>query len=99
MGGDEPPYPLARENRLPFDLHFLKALVAPRALITVEGTGDLWANLYGTYLTRLAAQPVFDLLGAPNRNFQIIRNGGHQHAARDWRWVLEFAEAVWEGRE
>lgn len=95
FGGQEAPYFVTNEDRLPFDLHFAKALVAPRALITIEGTEDVWSNTYGTHLTRLAAQPVFDLLGAEENNQQIIRNGGHMHAARDWRWTIEFAEAAW----
>ncbi len=98
FGAAEAPYPVANENRLPFDLHFLKALVAPRALITIEGTEDLWSNVYGTYLTRVAAQPAFELTGAPAHNFQIIRNGRHEYAARDWRWVLDFAQGVFEGK-
>lgn len=93
---DEPNY-VTNENRLPFDLHFFKALVAPRALITIEGTEDLWANCYGSYLTRMAAQPAFELTGAPGHNHQIIRNGPHQFAARDWRWVIEYAESVFKG--
>ncbi len=93
---DEPHY-VTNENRLPFDLHFFKALVAPRALITIEGTEDLWANCYGTYLTRIAAQPAFALTGAPGHNHQIIRNGGHMHSARDWRWTIEYAESVFKG--
>ncbi len=39
---------VGRENDLPFDQHFLKALVAPRALLTTEARGDVWANPAGT---------------------------------------------------
>ena len=98
FGGDEAPYPIANENRLPFELHFIKALIAPRGLITVEGTEDIWSNPYGTYLTRLAAQKAFDLTGASGRNMQIIRDGGHAHTARDWRWTIDFADAVFAGK-
>lgn len=35
---------LGDEEYMPFDLHFLKALIAPRALITTDGMGDTWAN-------------------------------------------------------
>ena len=63
----------------------------------IEGTEDLWANCYGTHLTRMAAQPAFELTGAPGHNHQIIRNGGHMFAARDWRWVIEYAESVFKG--
>lgn len=97
FGSNEAPYNVSNENRLPFDLHFFKALVAPRAIITVEGTEDLWANCYGTYLTRLAAQPAFELTGAAGHNQQIIRNGPHMHSARDWRWTIEYAESVFKG--
>ena len=98
FGGQEAPYQLENENRLPFDLHFIKALVAPRGLITVEGVEDVWSNTYGTYLTRLGAQKVFDLLEVSGRNMQIIRDGGHAHAARDWRWTIDFADAVFAGK-
>ncbi|MGI6239799.1 MAG: hypothetical protein ACOYI5_09275 [Christensenellales bacterium] len=98
FGSDAPPYPVQNEARLPFDLHFLKALVAPRALITVEGIEDVWANVHGSYITRLAAQPAFELTGAAARNHQIIRNGGHEHGARDWRWMIEYATSVFEGK-
>lgn len=94
FGGQEPPYPLANENRLPFDLHFLKALVAPRVLYTNEGIGDVWGNTRGAVLTRQACQPVFDLLGAPGHNVQTIRDGGHAFDARDWRLALDVADRL-----
>ena len=93
----EAPNSVCNENRLPFDLHFFKALVAPRGLISVEGTEDLWANCFGTHLTRMGAQPAFELCGVPGRNQQIIRNGPHMFGPRDWRWMIEFAENVFKG--
>lgn len=97
FGGLEAPHNVTNENRLPFDLHFLKALIAPRALLSIEGTEDLWSNCYGSYLTRLAAQPAFEITNAPQRNQQIIRNGPHEHGPRDWRWMIEYAENVFKG--
>ena len=94
FGGQEKPYPVTNENRLPFDLHFLKALVAPRVLYTNEGTEDVWANTHGSVLTREAAQPVFDLLGVPGHNVQTIRDGGHGQEARDWRLALDIADRL-----
>ena len=94
FGGQEPPYPVTNENRLPFDLHFLKALVAPRVLYTNEGTEDVWANTHGSVLTRQASQPVFDLLGVPGHNVQTIRDGGHGFDARDWRVALDVADRL-----
>jgi len=94
FGGQEKPYPVTNENRLPFDLHFLKALVAPRILYTNEGIDDVWANTHGAVLTRQAAQPVFDLLGVPGHNIQTIRDGGHGQEARDWRLSIDIADRL-----
>lgn len=95
FGGTAPDFPLGNEQYLPFDQHFLKAAVAPRALITIEGEEDLWSNPYGTYLTYQAAQPVFDLLGASRRNRYVLREGGHCFGAADWKRVLDFADDIW----
>ena len=94
FGGQEPPYPVTNEKHLPFDLHYLKALVAPRVLYTNEGTEDVWANTHGSVLTRQAAQPVFDLLGVPGNNVQTIRDGGHGFDARDWQRALDVAKKL-----
>ncbi len=79
-----------REDRLPFDLHTLKALVAPRALITTEGNQDYWSNPVGSGVTSRAAQPVFDLLGVPGRNAIYYRDGGHAQNVLDWNAIVDF---------
>lgn len=81
-----------RDEELPFDQHALKALIAPRALITTEALGDLWANPYGTYQTHLAAQEVYQLLGASGKIAIKFREGGHAHEYRDWVTLLDFAD-------
>ena len=79
-------------DRLPFDQHTLKALVAPRALLTTEATGDLWANPAGTQQTYMAAREVYDFLGVPERIGIHYRPGGHEHNAEDWNALLDFAD-------
>ena len=81
-----------KETRLPFDQHFLKALVAPRALISIYALGDLWANPLGTQQTFIAAQPVFDFLNASDNNGIHFRDGGHAQNEEDWRALLDFAD-------
>jgi hypothetical protein len=87
-----------KENRLPFDQHFLKALVAPRALICTDALGDLWANPLGTQQTTVAAQPVFDFLGASQRNGIHFRQGGHDQTEEDWRALVDFADYQFFGK-
>ena len=81
---------VGRENELPFDQHFLKSLVAPRALLTQEALGDLWANPAGTWQTHLAAREVYRFLGAEERIALWHREGAHEHGAVDWRAFLDY---------
>ncbi len=87
-----------KENRLPFDQHFLRAMVAPRAVLSQDGTGDLWANPLGAQYAYLAAQPVFDLLGVPDRNAVYFRPGGHDTTTEDVDALLDFADRLFFGK-
>lgn len=88
-------------DKLPFDQHFLKALVAPRALLCIESVDDDYANPVGTQLTTLAAHPAFRLYGdkVTDRNGLTYRNGGHSFNEHDWQTLLTFAEWHFRGRK
>jgi hypothetical protein len=83
---------IGREAELPFDQHFLKALVAPRALLSTEAFGDLWANPTGTWQTHAAAAEVYRFLGAGERIGIHYRQGDHEHTLDDWIALLDFAD-------
>jgi hypothetical protein len=89
---------VGREDRLPFDQHAVKALVAPRALLTTEALGDLWANPTGTMQTHRAAREVYRFLGAEDRLGIRFREGPHRHGLPDWSAQLDFAEWVFRDR-
>ncbi len=72
-----------RPSDLPFDEHFLKALVAPRTLFISEACDDIWANPLGTLATTRAAKPAFELLGAGDNIFWNYRPGKHAHTFVD----------------
>jgi hypothetical protein len=88
---------LGREAELPFDQHFLKALVAPRALLTCEAHGDPWANGTGTWRTHLAAREVYRFLGAEERLGLWFREGPHRHGWEDWVTFLDFMQWQLDG--
>ena len=90
---------VGREHELPFDQHFLKALVAPRALLSTEGLDDLWSNPSGTWQTHLAAREVYRFLDAEDRIGIWFREGGHDHGQADWRAFLDFMEWQLRGRK
>lgn len=88
---------ISRETELPFDQHCLKAAVAPRALLTTEALGDLWANPTGTWHTYNAAGDVYKFLGVENKIGIFYREGGHQHSREDWQTHLDFADWQFRG--
>jgi len=83
-----------KEDQLPFDQHFLRALVAPRAIASIDGREDLWANPEGTRAMCLAAQPVFEMLGVPKNNMACFRPGGHDTTIADWKVLLAVADSL-----
>lgn len=83
-----------REQMLPFDQHFVKALVAPRALFTTEARDDFWANPAGSWHTHCAARAVYELLGVGDRIGIHFRPGGHNHTQADWTTLLDFCDQV-----
>lgn len=84
-------------NRLPLDQHFMRALVAPRAVLSTDARGDRWANPEGVELAWRAALPVFELLGVPERNLMVLREGGHDQLAPDFAALLEAATRLFGG--
>lgn len=90
---------VGKESQLPFDQHFLKALVAPRALLSTEGLDDLWSNPSGTWQTHLAAREVYRFLNASDRIGIWYREGGHDHGAADWHVFLDFMGWQLRGRK
>lgn len=83
-----------RENDLPWDQHFLLALIAPRALLCTEARGDLWANPGGTQQMHDAAAAVYRWMGAGSRLAIHFRQGGHSHTLQDWATLLGFMDAT-----
>ena len=90
--GPEMPGYVGREAELPFDQHYLKALVAPRALLSCEAFGDPWANGEGTWQTFDAAREVYRWLGAEERIGIWYREGEHKHGWEDWVKFLDFMD-------
>ncbi len=87
-----------KEARLPFDQHFMRALVAPRVVLSTDGLGDKWANPPGTQAAWMAAQPVFDFLGEPENNLCHFREGGHDQLPEDFDVLLDVADWHFRGK-
>jgi len=73
----------ACEEKLPFDAHFTKAMIAPRILLVGEAASDIWTNPIGTWMTTQAASEVFKLYGKEENLHWYFRHGFHYHKAED----------------
>jgi hypothetical protein len=100
------------EDAMPFDMHMLLALTAPRALYIDAASDDLWGDPRGCYLSLLNALPAFQLFDRsssvpelmPPLNRQVmsghvgfhIRDGVHDMTVQDWNYFMDFADSVWK---
>lgn len=86
-----------KEDALPFDQHFLRAIVAPRVVLSTDALGDHWANPEGVQRAWSAAQASFDFLGVPGHNLLHVRAGGHDQLAADFAVLLAVADWHFRG--
>ena len=72
-----------REEELPFDAHYMKALIAPRVLFVSEAASDMWSNPVGSWVTTMAAKEVYKFLGAEENILWYFRKGYHYQKEED----------------
>jgi hypothetical protein len=98
------------EDQMPFESHWLLALVAPRGLYVASAEEDRWSDPKGEFLAAAGASAVWELLGKrglgtgemPGLHQPVggniryhIRAGKHDVTAYDWEQYLKFARAEW----
>ena len=76
------------EEKLPFDAHFLKAMIAPRTLLVAEAASDIWTNPVGSWMTTQAAKEVYKLYGKEENLFWYFRYGYHYHKVEDIKMLV-----------
>lgn len=95
-----------REEELPFDQHFLLALMAPRYLYVSSASEDEWADPHSELLACVAASPAYELLGTkglvqeeqegrPWHQGHIgyhLRQGTHHLGREDWQQVIAYRD-------
>jgi dienelactone hydrolase len=81
---------IGRENKMPFDSHFLLGLFAPRPALLGTGERDHVGQAWGDQQCYLAVKQVYKLLESENRLGFYASAGGHEvtpamnHAHLDW---------------
>jgi hypothetical protein len=79
-------------EKLPFDQHWLMALIAPRLCIAADGLDDKATNNNALVQCYLAARPVYEFLGVPDHLGINFRPGPHKLAPEDWTAILDFSD-------
>lgn len=65
-------------TKLPFDHHMIEGLVAPRALLVIENTSQVWLGNISTFTDSMTAHMIWEGLGIPDKmGFSQI--GDHAH--------------------
>ena len=88
---------MGRAEELPFDAHFLKAMVAPRTLFVSEAVDDIWANPLGSYQTTMAAKEAFKFLDVEENLFWYFRDGFHAHKPQDIQMLVNLIKHKKDG--
>jgi len=65
-------------NKLPFDMHSIAALVAPRALLIIENPDYDWLGPSSAYESAMTTHRVWEALGIPDK-MGFSQVGGHAH--------------------
>ena len=96
-----------RVNELPMDGHMLVSLVAPRPVLLQTGDADFWSDPKGEFVSAVAAEPVFALLGVRGLESDVMpaagrfightlsyymHAGGHGTVPSDWPVFLAFLQ-------
>lgn len=87
-----------KENRMPFDSHFSRALIAPRAFLNCHARHDYHANPYGTELTHRATQVVYEWMDSEDKIALHWRDGGHAQNTEDWTALFDFSDQQFFGK-
>jgi hypothetical protein len=88
-----------RDAELPYEQHYLHALVAPRLLLQTEAYEDAGASPPGSYASCLEARRVYEFLGAPEALGWAFREGGHNHQVEDYEALLDFMDCAFHERD
>jgi hypothetical protein len=81
-------------NRLPFDHHAILGMVAPRGLLVLENTAQVWLGNVSTYTASMVSHRVWEALGVPlDMGFSQVSNATHcQMPASQGPIVVAFAK-------
>lgn len=85
------------ENRLPLDMHFARALIAPRVILSTEasdGRDAIWAGPVSTFKMWEASDYAFNLYEEAENNLINLREGPHDQLDEDYERMMFVVDHV-----
>jgi len=86
---------------LPLDMHYARALIAPRVILATEasdGADALWAGPISAYKIWEASDYAFKLCNAQDNNLIHLRPGEHLQLPEDYERMMRVVESVFYGQ-
>jgi hypothetical protein len=77
-------------DKLPYDMHYFGALIAPRYYLQCEGMQDYWINPIGAWQNFMAVKECYKYLGCEDNAGAWFRPGGHRHKEPDYAEFISF---------
>lgn len=87
-------------NKLPLDMHFARALIAPRIILTTEaadGADAKWAGPLSTFKMWKASDYAFELYQKTENNLIHLRAGGHAQLDEDYQRMMKVVNHICYG--
>jgi len=85
-----------REDKLPVDQNSLMALIAPRGLMLYSANTEVQGNPWGISQSYMSVKNVYHFLHADSLIAIHLREGRHQHAARDAENFVDFFDYIFK---
>jgi len=85
-----------REDKLPVDQNSLMALIAPRGLMLYSANTEIQGNPWGISQSYKSVKKVYHFLHADTAIAIHLREGRHQHAARDVENFVDFFDYIFK---
>jgi len=85
-----------REDKLPVDQNSLMALIAPRGLMLYSANTEVQGNPWGISQSYKSVKKVYHFLHADSAIAIHLREGRHQHAARDAENFVDFFDYIFK---
>ena len=87
-------------NKLPLDMHFARALIAPRVILTTEaadGADAIWAGPVSTFKMWEASDYAFELYQKTENNLIHLRSGEHAQLDEDYQRMMMVVDHICYG--